>query len=496
MSIAHVAATGNVLRELARDLQGSRVSQSPLSPGITLESLTAGTTQCVVIKTNQRRSVFMLYTPRGQYFLKLSKLIRSKDRIRHFFLPARRDAEWRNLHRLRSKAIAAAVPALKGHKKGRFFFLLTERVAGTAPALQSSVEAEALGRYIRYLHDKGIYHADLHPGNIILQQDGHPCLIDAQEVYFLPFMPRPIRVHNLGKWFHHVTTLGVTDQWTEAFFKTYNEGGRPFIARGDIIESRECHRQRRYRSRAKRCAKDSSEFAIVQGEGIWGYRRREFHWGLPELRNALHEGQPIKREHVFRYGGVCIKKYRRRFLHKDRCLRAWKMSRALEVREIPVAKALAYFRTGRNSYFLSEFLVDGIRLNDYLSSIVEELQKRKAIKAFAQWVRHVHDLGIWQRDFKSTNVLWQDGRFHMLDLESIAIPRRLPTGRKVYNLAQLNASISNAVTLRNRLCFFHHYSRGLCLSRKTRRRTYRQIWAITRTKETSFFGLDTDSLTL
>jgi hypothetical protein len=83
----------------------------------------------------------------------------------------------------------------------------------------------------------------------------------------------------------------------------------------------------------------------------------------------------------------------------------------------------------------------------------------------------------------------------MLDQESVSPLRRLPSRRrKIVNLAQLNASVSNAVNLKDRLRFFHHYTNGLSLSRNMRRKIYRDIWTITETKQTSFFGLDTKKL--
>jgi hypothetical protein len=150
---------------------------------------------------------------------------------------------------------------------------------------------------------------------------------------------------------------------------------------------------------------------------------------------------------------------------------------------------------GSKSYLLSEFLVDGIRLNDYLSAIENESRKRQALRSLAGWIRTIHEHRIWQRDFKSTNVLWQKDSYFMLDQESITQLRRLPISKqKVINLAQLNASLSNAVTLKDRLRFFHYYMNGCRVSRGTRRKIYRQVWTITQTKRTSSFGLDARKL--
>jgi len=490
---AHIPA--HIPAELARNLKECRVTQSALTQGFSLQSLTAANTRCCLIKANQRRQVFFLQTLSGEYFLKISTLTRTKDRLRHLLLPRRREAEWRNLHRLKSKRVAAATPVMKGHKKKQFFFLVTQRVFGKQPTYESLADAKAVGHYLRHIHDKGVYHADLHPGNIILQAGRRPCLIDAQEVFSLPYMPRWIRIHNLGGLFHHLSDLGATDDWLKVLLVAYNKGLSKSIDRSAVFKHHEYHRQRRYASRVKRCCKNSSEFTVVKERGMRGYKRREFSWGRQEIHEALDKGQWLKQDRVLQYRGTCIKVHTSRLFHKDRCLKAWKMARALEVRGIPVPKALAYFRIADKSYFLSEFLVDGIRLNDYLSSIDSESQKRQALRVFAGWIRKIHEHRTWQRDFKSTNVRWQKGSYFMLDQESITVLRRLPSSRqKIINLAQLNASLSNAVTLKDRLRFFHYYMNGRPLSRATRRKIYHEVWTITETKQTSFFGLDTKKL--
>ena len=487
--------TTHIPSELSGYLKGCRVTTSVLSDGLTLQSLTETTTACYLFKENQRRRIFLLQTPQGEYFLKISTLIRRKDRLRHFVLPMRRDAEWRNLHRLRRMLIDAARPIMKGHKNRHFFFIVTRGVCGKHPTCQSIADARTLGRYLSRIHDKGVYHADLHPGNIILQPGCRPCLIDAQEVFVLPHMPRWTRTHNLGALFHHLMALGATGDWLHALLVAYNEGVSVSVENSAVFEHCDYHRERRYASRTKRACKNSSDFAIVSKGAVRGYKRKNFSWGPQEVQEALKKGQWLKEDRVLQYRGICIKVHTNRFFHKDRSLKAWKMSRALDVRGITVPKALAYFRMSGKSCFLSQLLVDGIRLNDYLSSMDNESQKRQAIRAFAEWMGKVHRHKMWQRDFKSTNVLVQKENYFMLDQESVIPLRRLPSNRqRIINLAQLNASVSNAVSLKDRLRFFHHYAKDLPSPRHIRRKIYREIWAITETKQTGFFGLDIEKL--
>jgi tRNA A-37 threonylcarbamoyl transferase component Bud32 len=169
------------------------------------------------------------------------------------------------------------------------------------------------------------------------------------------------------------------------------------------------------------------------------------------------------------------------------------MSRALEVRGITVPRALGYFVIDNLSYFVSELLADRIHLNTYLSSISEERSKRRALKKLAQWLHKIHNTNVWQRDFKSSNVLCRHGDYFMVDLDGVRI-RNLSEQNKIINLAQLNASVSNALTVKDRLRFYHYYSADHHKTRQQRRAVYRKVWDITRTKNTSTFNLDIEKL--
>jgi hypothetical protein len=76
----------------------------------------------------------------------------------------------------------------------------------------------------------------------------------------------------------------------------------------------------------------------------------------------------------------------------------------------------------------------------------------------------------------------------MIDLDSVRI-RRMTDRDRIINLAQLNASLSNTVTVKDRLRFFRHYSADKPESRHRRRKRYEEIWDITKTKGTSYYGL-------
>ena len=165
------------------------------------------------------------------------------------------------------------------------------------------------------------------------------------------------------------------------------------------------------------------------------------------------------------------------------------MSRALEVRGIAVPRSLGYFVINNVSCFIAELLVDRCHLNTYLSTLSDEQAKRRALKKLALWLRHFHDSNVWQRDFKSSNILCQNEDYFMVDLDGVRI-RSLSEHNKIYNLAQLNASLGNAITIKDRLRFYHYYSADRQLTRPQRRAVYRKVWDISKTKNTKIYDLD------
>jgi tRNA A-37 threonylcarbamoyl transferase component Bud32 len=479
-------------RDLAREFADYRITASLLNPEFRFEDILSEVNDCRVVKTNSRRQVYHLQTTAGGYFLKRSTLVRTKDRLRHFILPRRRWAEWRNLHRLRHAQVPAVRPLLKGLLKIRHpnsYFVLTEQVLGAHMPMNSFENAQSLGQYAAFLHRRKVYHADLNRHNIILTPQGQFFLIDVQEVFFLPGMPYRLRINNLGRILFNFCTLSDPEQWAAELLKGYHKGYAKRLSMTAVIRAARLHQQRRYRSRSKRCCKNSTEFVVVKNDDWKGYRRKTFQWSSLDLLQALDKGQSIKGTHVVSYRGVCIKNHPRRWFHSDRCRISWKMSRALEVRGIAVPRSLGYFVINNLSCFLAELLADRCHLNTYLSALSDEQVKRKALKKLALWLRNFHDSNVWQRDFKSSNILCQNGDYFMVDLDGVRI-RRLSEHNKIYNLAQLNASLSNAITIKDRMRFYLYYSADRQPTRPQRRAVYRTVWNITKTKNTKIYDLD------
>jgi tRNA A-37 threonylcarbamoyl transferase component Bud32 len=284
--------------------------------------------------------------------------------------------------------------------------------------------------------------------------------------------------------------LTLPDDWFEEFLQTYNEKFKKNVNLQQIRRTSTRHYQKHIKSRTNRCLKNTSEFEAIKTGRQKIYKRKDFTWGKADILHALENGLDLKERKVFAYKSVCIKINAKGRFHKDRCLASWINSRALEVRGISIPKALGYFRFNATSYFIAEFFEDGLPLYKFLPTLAGDKSRRKAIRQLARWVRDIHDHQIWQKDFNSTNVLYAGNRFILVDLDNVKFGR-LTEKEKIYNLAQLNASIAGSIRLRDRLRFFYHYFDGQWPRRSYRRDVYKKIWEITLAKNTAIFGLDT-----
>jgi tRNA A-37 threonylcarbamoyl transferase component Bud32 len=489
------SADGYPLERLRSELDGFQSRSGRFGAGLTLARLLATLTDCRQVKAGPGRQVYALSAGGRGFFLKISLLCGANARWRHRLLPLRRWAEWRNLHRLHARQLPAAVPLMRGQRQGAgplAFFLLTEEIPGTTLGRLPAPPAAAIGEFMAALHAEGVWPVDLHPQNVQVAPDGRPHLIDAQQVAFLPLLPRFLRVRNMGRLLSDLRGAGDPPGWWDSCLEAYNRGARAPVGAAEVLRAADAHRRRRWRSRDKRCCRESTQFAVVTTGPDRGYRRRDFTLGFPEVVEVFAEGRPLKEGHIRESRGLCIKTHRPGFLHRDRCLAGWKMAHALAVRGVAVPRALAYFKSGRQRYLVSEFLVDSQPLNNYLSSLVDARLKRQRLAELARWLRRIHAAGIWQHDFKSGNVLHSKDGFCLVDLDSVRL-KPVSAEKAIVNLAQLNASVSDAVTLRDRLRFFHCYSQGAEWPRPIRE-VYRTVWRISQGKNTAASGLDLEKL--
>ena len=97
----------------------------------------------------------------------------------------------------------------------------------------------------------------------------------------------------------------------------------------------------------------------------------------------------------------------------------------------------------------------------------------------ARTVRRMHDRGVFHADLKAANVLVADGRLQIVDLDRVRFSLDVPERDRIFNLAQLNASVTPPLTRTDRLRALRLYF-GRCPSLwRNERRWIREIMRVT-----------------
>jgi hypothetical protein len=270
-------------------------------------------------------------------------------------------------------------------------------------------------------------------------------------------------------------------------------------------------------SRSKRCILKSSVFEIAR---TWRERycgRRDFGHAATRALIAHHlngcdDQELIKKTskskltmHANSDETVCVKGYRYRGLiyalmnvfRKSRALKSWVAANGFIVRGLLTPQPLAMIekRFGplvRANFYICRWL-DAPELNTYIAGRQWlEPDKKQFIRCLAETVVKLHAQGIYHGDLKSNNILVRENAeswdFFFIDLDRVSFTRPLTLERRANNLAQINASVADVMTLRDRLRFFRFYSRAAaCYT--DRKRYFERIMAISRTKNTKPYGL-------
>lgn len=443
------------------------------------------------------RGVYCFATAQGDYFLKLSVALRAKDARHYKLAPWHKWKEWRNLVKLRRMGFNVARPCLRGIRKGKgplAFFIVTAAVSGQPLNTASLANAAAMGAFVARLHKNKVYMADLQQGNIVVNNAGEVGFFDVQRLFFPPFLTKGLRLRNMGFFFSNLAKTQVAADWREAFLRAYNQTSGQTFSMFELNAAEAAARARYAAKHNKRRFKQTGEFMQFKAGALQGLVRRNVTVDWAGLLEHLTPETNIKENRVFVVNGMVIKRFPLRFLHADRCFTAFKMAFELEMRQIDTPPRMAYLKKGRYSYYVSAFLEGSATVNEYFSGLSGRAAfKRRMIHALARWVSNVHAQNLYQRDFKSCNILCCNDVFYMVDLEGIRL--RAPAfDDKIYNLAQLNASMGKYVSLKDRLRFLAVYAAMQNIPQAEKRAIIQKIWDIMLQKNTAYYGLNPEDL--
>jgi len=443
--------------------------------GLRLEEWLA-TDQAQAVKQGPHRTIYHVRLPDLDFYVKHYPLPDLRAWMRQLVRPSKARGEYQNALHVARRGVPTFVPLGMGEQRTLWgageSFLITHTLASTEP-LNTFLEstwpqlparrraclaprlAATLGDLMAKMHDAGIYHTDLHAGNLLirLQPDDRPVLflIDLHAVSLRGPLDWPTTRENLvmlNRWF----SLRVNRSDRLRFWQAYCV--RRTNCRGSILGSNWLTlaldlEQRTVESnigfwlrRDRRCVEDNRAYRRIRSEGIAGYAATDldasvldaliadpdkpFHRPgarlLKDSRSSTVAELEIIQEGVPRkaiYKRFCVTAWSDPLVALVRptaAVRSWVAGQGLRERSLPTPRPLAMLHRVRQGmfqegYLLTEKIDDALDLHDFLGRIEllppaeRHRRLRHLIDLLAKVLRHLHRCRLSHRDLKATNIL-------------------------------------------------------------------------------------------
>lgn len=450
-----------------------------------------------VIKENLVRTVYRVPFPTDEgkeIILKDHRLHTWDQHLRYMILPSKARAEWRAMRRLQAIGFPTAIPVAFGEARqggvlrGCHFASIAIPDAVPFPELYEKEAGgntkrkedllRSLAELLARLHDRGVYHRDMHVGNVLVANETLH-LIDLHRARFRHAVSRFMRLTDLGKLCHSMAFFAGEED-LRFLMGAYGEVSHPEM--NAIIENVAKLERERIHSRSLRCVKNSTAFRKTRvPEGIFYHRRV---WPEDLLRSALerldddviHESPRARVSHVdTRQGGLAIKEYRYpRWAHLVENLfrssparKAYIAGRGLEEIKVPTPCVIGLLErrllgvTTRSFLFTRHIPSDGLEAR--LRKIEEPGKRREFIRSFGRAIRRIHDQGVYQPDMAGQNFIVPDGEgeplFHLVDLDRVRLCRTIDREPILRNLCQLG-HMPGTLSRTDRIRFLKAYTGG------------------------------------
>jgi tRNA A-37 threonylcarbamoyl transferase component Bud32 len=357
---------------------------------------------------------------------------------------------------------------------------------------------DLLADFTASLHGASFNHRDYHTGNLLLEKknkDKHDLfVIDLHRCSFPRNMDGRRGLMNLANVVYYLAPV-IDERDVHAFLARYREKNPDARWEVDTAPERVFRRvrkieQRRYKSRTKRCYKESTEFTSRKSWDFLVYFSREAADDLDEILHLIDEssrggGTVIKKSKKTRVtlmrarrGEIAIKGYehlslRHRLgalMRSSRGHRSWWAARGLLVRGFDTPKPLAlvikrWFFIPRKIYVVTESTRPLLELDRYIAGMFSggaiRDEKSRLVENLAETVGRLHKKGVYHGDMKAVNIVVRKERdafrFFFLDLDNVRFSDRVSQRRRAKNLYQLYRSIPRAIDADDRRAFFRTY---------------------------------------
>ncbi len=494
------------------------------------EWLAAG--QAHIVKNGPHRTVYHVVLPELDFYLKHNRLADCRAKLRELVRPSKARIEYEHAREVAARQVPTFEPLALGEpsraSSERDSFLITRALPETRP-LHSFLEttlpqwpmqrqtrlrqrlAVALGRLLAHMHDAGIAHHDLHPGNLLLHLDAEDqpelFLIDLHAVRIgapLAWHARRANLILLNRWFSLRSQR--TDRlrfWREyqaspsrkrkrrAELSFANASGSEKIA--DLERRTLTSNLLMWRKLDLRCLRNNRHFRRVCAGSIVGHAVADlpnetlatllsdpdapFEWPNSIVLKRSQSSAVVefdlpgpngprrviyKRFAVTRWSDPWTA-----FFRPAPALRSYVMGHGLLLRRLSTPRPLAVWHRYRHGlahegYLLTEKVPDALNLRSFLDHLhtLPAAQCRKRLRRLIDQLAHLvatlHQRRLSNRDLKAANVLVGDlsalqgggeASLHFIDLVGVRRLRKLRRARRVQNLARLNTSFLNHPSL-------------------------------------------------
>jgi tRNA A-37 threonylcarbamoyl transferase component Bud32 len=449
--------------------------------------------------------------------VKVYRYPKAWDRLRYRILRHRAAQEWTALRHLEEAGLPVPRPLALGEDRcggtvtrAALVISFIPDAVPLATRLEGLVgpgRAEALsflertGSLIRRLHRAGVWHRDLHAGNILVsRRDDSLHLIDLHSAVFLPWLPPWLRRRGVARLCASLEGI-VPDGGLGALVSASGAGGPGAedsirrIARG--IERTRIH------SRSKRCFVPSTLFDVETRSGERIYHLRSFSLeALAPLMKDAPPGECLKRwprgwvaaaDAAGRR--VCVK-YRRHswrevlqaLVESHPLRRAYGGGHSLRVRGIETPPVIAlrerrFLGMVLEAHLITDLVDGGVPLDRFLLDAywgkppargAAARRKRLLAEEVGAFLRRVHDQGLSPHDFSPQNLLvarealaareedpgCSDPFLSWIDLDHLYLWKPLLERRRRRNLIQIANLPEGHVTTADRLRGLEAYARG------------------------------------
>jgi tRNA A-37 threonylcarbamoyl transferase component Bud32 len=528
--------------------------------GLRLPEWLAGA-QAAAVKQGPHRTVYRVRLPGLDCHVKHYRVADRRTWLREWLRPGKARREFERSLKLADRGVATVTPLAVGESLQRpgASFLITETVPDARP-LNAFLEAElptlplvkqaehrqrlarVLGRFLARMHDAGVTHHDLHPGNLLVRFDCNDepqlFLIDLHLVRFgrpLSWQASRANLIVLNRWFmlrcERADRLRFWHAYHEARQTAGLHKGLPKGTARDLERAALASNLRFWHWRDRRCLGNNRYFRRVRTAQVVGHAVADL--ALDPLASLLADPDaPFRREDakILKHSpsstvaeinwpdprGPRPLIYKRfactartdplvSLVRRPPALRSFVMGHALLNRRLRTPVPLAVFHRCcfgllYEGYLLTEKIADACDLRKFtlgLSSLPPDLRRvclRRAVDAVACLIRTLHHRHLSHRDLKAANVLLSPSRkpgagpadydVSLIDLVGVSRHGKMRRRRRVQNLARLHASFHNdpALTRADRLRFLRVYLGWGLRGRLGWKHWWRQIEAATQAK--------------